>query len=66
MRVVGVATTHDDLAGVSLLIRDFRDPALEAWLALQARRSPKIGSGELCYTSVDTKREKEKTRSSNL
>jgi beta-phosphoglucomutase family hydrolase len=33
MRVVGVGTTHDDLPGVSLLIRDFRDPALEVWLA---------------------------------
>ncbi len=33
MRVVGVATTHDDLAGVSVLIRDFHDPALAAWLA---------------------------------
>jgi beta-phosphoglucomutase family hydrolase len=33
MRVVGVATTHAELAGVSLVIRDFEDPALEAWLA---------------------------------
>jgi beta-phosphoglucomutase len=33
MRVVGVTTTHDDLRGVSLLIRDFNDPALEPWLA---------------------------------
>jgi beta-phosphoglucomutase len=33
MRVVGVATTHDDLPGVSLLIRDFRDPMLEEWLS---------------------------------
>jgi beta-phosphoglucomutase family hydrolase len=33
MRVVGVSTTHDDLAGVSLLIRNFNDPALEPWLA---------------------------------
>jgi beta-phosphoglucomutase family hydrolase len=32
MRVVGVTTTHPDLAGVSLLIRDFNDPGLEAWL----------------------------------
>jgi len=32
MRVVGVGTTHDDLHGVSLLIGDFNDPALEAWL----------------------------------
>ncbi len=35
MRVVGVTTTHDDLPGVSLLIRDFDDAALEAWLAGQ-------------------------------
>jgi beta-phosphoglucomutase len=33
MRVVGVKTTTDELAGASLLIDDFRDPALEAWLA---------------------------------
>jgi beta-phosphoglucomutase family hydrolase len=32
MRVVGVGTTHGDLPGVSLLIRDFNDPALESWL----------------------------------
>jgi beta-phosphoglucomutase family hydrolase len=32
MRVVGVSTTHADLPGVSLLIRDFNDPALEPWL----------------------------------
>jgi hypothetical protein len=32
MRVVGLATTHGDLPSVSLLIRDFTDPALEAWL----------------------------------
>ncbi len=32
MRVVGVATTHPVLAGVSLLIRDFDDPGLESWL----------------------------------
>jgi beta-phosphoglucomutase family hydrolase len=32
MRVVGVSTTHDNLAGVSLLIGDFNDPALELWL----------------------------------
>ena len=31
MRVVGVATTHDQLPGISLLIRDFSDPALERW-----------------------------------
>jgi beta-phosphoglucomutase len=33
MRVVGVGTTHDDLSGVSLQIRDFNDPALELWLS---------------------------------
>ncbi len=32
MTVVGVSTTHDDLAGVALSIPDFNDPALEAWL----------------------------------
>jgi beta-phosphoglucomutase len=33
MRVVGLSTTHDELPGVDLLIKDFTDPALEAWLA---------------------------------
>jgi beta-phosphoglucomutase family hydrolase len=33
MRVVGISTTHNDLAGVALSIPDFRDSALEAWLA---------------------------------
>jgi beta-phosphoglucomutase len=32
MRVVGISTTHDDLAGVALAVRDFNDPALEVWL----------------------------------
>jgi len=32
MRVVGVSTTHDDLSGVSLMIRDFNDPALDKFL----------------------------------
>lgn len=32
MRVVGITTTHEDLAGISLAIRDFEDPALETWL----------------------------------
>jgi beta-phosphoglucomutase len=32
MRVVGVETTHHDLPGVSLAVRDFNDPALEDWL----------------------------------
>jgi len=33
MPVVGLSTTHDELAGVSILVRDFLDPALAAWLA---------------------------------
>jgi beta-phosphoglucomutase len=33
MRVVGVETTHDDLPGVSLRIRNFNDPALETWFS---------------------------------
>jgi len=33
MRVVGLTTTHDDLAGVALAIPDFNDPRLEAWLS---------------------------------
>lgn len=36
MRVVGLGTTHDDLPGVSLLIRDFNDPALKSWLSSQS------------------------------
>jgi len=35
MRVIGVETTHDDLPGISLPIRDFNDPALESWLSGQ-------------------------------
>ena len=38
MRVVGVGTTHDDLRGVSVLIRDFNDPALESWLSTGKRK----------------------------
>jgi beta-phosphoglucomutase family hydrolase len=38
MRVVGLTTTHDDLSGVSLVIRDFQDAALEDWLAGQGGR----------------------------
>jgi beta-phosphoglucomutase len=34
MKVVGISTTHDELPGVSLLIRDFHDPALADWLTL--------------------------------
>jgi len=33
MAVVGVGTTHDELPGVDLEIRDFTSPALEPWLA---------------------------------
>jgi beta-phosphoglucomutase len=32
MRVVGIGTTHRELPGASLLIADFKDPALERWL----------------------------------
>jgi beta-phosphoglucomutase family hydrolase len=32
MRVVGVSTTHATLPGAAVMIRDFRDPALAAWL----------------------------------
>jgi beta-phosphoglucomutase family hydrolase len=32
MRTVGISTTHGDLAGVHLMIRDFLDPVLEPWL----------------------------------
>jgi len=36
MRVVGVSTTHDDLPGVSQLVADFNDPALERWFTRYA------------------------------
>ena len=36
MRVVGVETTPTTFAGVAYQIRDFRDPALPAWLAAAA------------------------------
>ncbi len=32
MRVIGIATTHDELPGVSLIVKDFNDPALERFL----------------------------------
>jgi beta-phosphoglucomutase family hydrolase len=32
MRVVGIATTYAELPGTSLVVRDFGDAALEAWL----------------------------------
>ncbi len=34
-RVVGLRTTHRDLGGVDLAIRDFLDPELELWLKVQ-------------------------------
>ena len=34
-RVVGVTTTHAELPGVALSIRDFQDPELEPWLSKQ-------------------------------
>jgi beta-phosphoglucomutase len=52
MRVVGITTTHEDLSGVSLSIRDFTDPALEPWLS-------KWLPGEVCYTTVDTNEKRE-------
>jgi beta-phosphoglucomutase family hydrolase len=33
MMVVGILTTHDELPGVDLQIRDFNSPELEPWLA---------------------------------
>jgi beta-phosphoglucomutase family hydrolase len=33
MAVVGVTSTHDELPGVDLAIRDFHSPKLELWLA---------------------------------
>lgn len=35
MRVVGIQTTHDQLAGVDLGVNDYRDPRLEPWLRNQ-------------------------------
>lgn len=35
MRVIGLTTTHCDLPGTALLIPDFNDTRLEAWLAEQ-------------------------------
>lgn len=31
-KVVGIATTSEELPGVQLMVRDFTDPALESWL----------------------------------
>ena len=31
-KVIGIATTAEELPGVELMVRDFADPALEAWL----------------------------------
>jgi beta-phosphoglucomutase len=44
MRVIGVGTTHGDLPGVSLLISDFNDPALEPWLGSRLAVCP-AGNG---------------------
>jgi beta-phosphoglucomutase len=41
MRVVGVETTHCDLPGVSLAIRDFNDPPLDAWLLTPLENQPR-------------------------
>jgi beta-phosphoglucomutase len=38
MRVIGVTTTHTSLPGISLLIPDFNDPALEEWLSVQIEK----------------------------
>lgn len=35
MRVVGLQTTHAELAGVDVGVNDFRDPRLEPWLRAQ-------------------------------
>ena len=32
MRVVGIGTSEENLAGVEVMVRDFRDPDLEKWL----------------------------------
>lgn len=42
-RVVGISTTHESLPGVSLMIRDFEDPALAAWLTAGSRSG--VGEG---------------------
>ena len=34
-KVVGIATTEEQLPGVDLMVRDFNDPALEPWLRSQ-------------------------------
>ena len=35
--VAGIATTSEELPGVELMVRDFADPALEAWLTVACR-----------------------------
>lgn len=40
MRVVGIASTHDDLSGVALLVKDFNDPKLDQWLAQRGAGLP--------------------------
>jgi len=42
MRVVGVETTPTRFEGVSLVIKDFSDPALEPWLQAQFARQPSL------------------------
>ncbi|MES1257866.1 MAG: beta-phosphoglucomutase family hydrolase [Acidobacteriota bacterium] len=44
MRVVGVGTTHEYLPGVSLMIPDFLDSRLEAWMTAQMPRDLKESS----------------------
>jgi beta-phosphoglucomutase family hydrolase len=39
MRTVGLSTTHAELPGVQLMIRDFLDPALDPWLRAQELRA---------------------------
>lgn len=39
MRVVGLQTTHDELAGVDIGVNDYRDPRLEPWLRAQSVHS---------------------------
>ena len=36
-KVIGIATTAAELRGVDLMVRDFNDPALDAWLDLACR-----------------------------
>lgn len=38
MRVVGISTTHEDLKGVDLIVKDFKDPKLQACVQLSWNR----------------------------